>query len=114
MPVLDLFSHRKRVVEGGLPDVFTYDELPHELRVQIVLILRDAIGEENGPAWQAIHNVIAREHGRFELSDARRYSIRCEDSQFAEDLRPAGTPLDSALRGVATCDAPSGPIFAWR
>ena len=79
MPALDLFSHRKRVAEGGLPDVFTYDQLPHELRVQIVHILRDAVGEENGPVWQAIHNVIAREHGRLKLSDARRYSVSCEE-----------------------------------
>lgn len=79
MPVLELFSHRKRVAEGGLPDVFTYDELPHELRAQIVHILRDAIGEKNGPAWKAIHNAIAREHGRLELSDWGRFSLSCEE-----------------------------------
>ena len=38
MPVLDLFSYRKRVATGSTPDVFVYDELPEELRVQRVKI----------------------------------------------------------------------------
>ena len=28
MPVLELFSHRKRVATGSTPDVFVYDKLP--------------------------------------------------------------------------------------
>lgn len=77
MPVLDLYSYRKRLSEGGAPDVFTYDELPHELRVQIVHIWRDAVGEHNGPGWKAIHDAVAREHGRLELTSLRRYDDSC-------------------------------------
>ena len=69
MPVHDLFSYRKRVAEGNLPDVFTYDELPSELRVQIVHIWRRAIGEGNDRGWTWIHDLVAEEHGRLELAD---------------------------------------------
>ena len=52
MRVLDLYSHRKRVADGNAPDVFTYDELPSELRVQVAHIWSDAIGNDNAVAWK--------------------------------------------------------------
>ena len=80
MSVFDTFSHRKRVAEGKTPDVFVYDELSHELRVQIVYIWREAIGgwDDNRRVWQRIHDAIAREHGRFELGTGRSYGQQCE------------------------------------
>ena len=45
MPVFDLFSHRKPVAEGETRDVFVYDELPDALRVQLIYIWRDSIGQ---------------------------------------------------------------------
>jgi len=43
--ILDVFSKRNT----PLPDVYTYDELPNKLRVQIVHILEGALG----PVWSA-------------------------------------------------------------
>ena len=90
MPVLDLFSYRKRVAEGKLPDVYTYDDLPNTLRVQIAHIWHDAIGPfhsysgyfmgshtENNQGWQQIHDAVAREHGRFDLGREPRIDERC-------------------------------------
>ena len=77
MPVLDLYSYRKRVAVGNTPDVFTYDELPHDLRVQIVHIWKDAIGEPNLLAWRDIHGAIAREHGLLELASGVEDHERC-------------------------------------
>lgn len=91
MPVVDLFSHRKRVAEGDLPDVFVYDALPQKLLVQIVHIWGDAIGPfyvsrrfstshvpRNNEGWGFIHDVVAREHGLFELSGKYEIDKRCE------------------------------------
>lgn len=80
MSVFDTFSHRKRVAEGQTPDVFVYDRLPNDLRVQIVHIWREAIGlgDFNPSAWRGIHDTIAREHGRFELSLGHSDGERCE------------------------------------
>ena len=77
MPVLDLFSYRKRVAEGNVPDVFTYDELPYDLRVQTVHIWKDAIGEPNDEAWRDLHDSVAREHGVFKLSAGASNFERC-------------------------------------
>ena len=77
MPVRDFFSYRKRVAEGNPPDVFTYDELPRELRVQIVHVWRDAIGEHNHEAWRVLHDSVAREHGLFELASGIGNHERC-------------------------------------
>lgn len=90
MPVLDLFSYRKRVATGSTPDVFVYDKLPEELRVQIAHIWRDAIGPyyvgtgydlgsppHNNQGWELIHNAVVREHGVFTLGQDRAISERC-------------------------------------
>ena len=91
MSVLDLYSYRKRIAEDAAEDVFTYDELPPKLRVQIVHIWRDAVGRKNPDAWKAIHEIVAREHGVFELADRRTYEESCETCLL-------GTPsIDMAL-----------------
>ncbi len=86
MRVLELFSYRKRRAEGGTPDVFTYDELPNSLRVQIVHILRDAIGVHDYEPWERIHNSIAREHGRFGLGRGRGFRENCEEYLLENNL----------------------------
>ncbi len=85
--VLDLYSNRKRLAEGKIPDVFVYDELSEKLRHQIIHIWRDAIGECNvtsqlsgtraNELWKCIHDAVAREHGLPKLSDDRRMDHRC-------------------------------------
>ena len=76
MPVIDFYSDRKRRTEGGAPDVLTYD-LPDQLRVQIVYILKRAIGERPNPAWKSVHEMVAEGHGQFALADGRTDDQRC-------------------------------------
>ena len=91
MRVVDLYSYRKRVAEGDVPDVFVYDALPRSLLVQIVHIWRDAVGPyyvpsgfdmsevpRNNDGWRFIHEVVAREHGAFELARDSDIDRRCE------------------------------------
>jgi hypothetical protein len=73
MGVFDLFSKRQRRARGEVPDVYVYDKLPHELRVQIVHIVQDAFGEDNygtrnaAEAYQFVKQALCREYGLFEL-----------------------------------------------
>ena len=80
MPIYETYSYRRRIAEGKTPDVFVYDELPHELRVQIVHIWREAIGsrDSNKPGWKEIHDIVAREHGQLHLSRGHSDGERCE------------------------------------
>ena len=45
MGIFDLFSKRQKRIRGDVPDVYTYDTLPNPLRVQIIHIWSDTIGQ---------------------------------------------------------------------
>lgn len=96
---LETFSKRQRNKErAGKPDVFQYDTLPKPFRVQVIHILRDAIGVGGNHvgarvpnlAWQRIHDQLARELGMFELAEGDTPFDRCTtfllDSQTSDAL----------------------------
>lgn len=88
MTIFDLFSKRQKALRGEVPDVYTYDDLPNPLRVQIVHIWQDALGSENdyynqygcGPnvkfAYKFIVDTLCREYGLFQLPTAEKYQDR--------------------------------------
>jgi hypothetical protein len=45
MAILELFSTRRKKERGAAPDVFVYEALPKELRVQGMLIVHDGLGK---------------------------------------------------------------------
>lgn len=75
MPITDLYSRRQKILQGELPEIFTYESLPKKLRVQIVHIIRDSIGElsdEYGHDYPSqiyshIDKVLSKEYGVFSL-----------------------------------------------
>jgi hypothetical protein len=68
MKVFDLFSKRQRRARGQVPDIFVYDDLPVELRVQIIHIWRDAFGDEHmfnertAKLYMNVYNTLCREY----------------------------------------------------
>ena len=85
MSVFDIFSKRQRKLRGELPDVYTYGKIPQPLRVQIVHILRDTIGNEHEyavsyggtrRAYQFIAETLCREYGVFTLAEKQGYGTR--------------------------------------
>jgi hypothetical protein len=80
MAILNLYSKRKKQAESsGAPELYGYEVIPQSLRVQIVHIWRDALGEpigygshDSSARWERIHQMMAREKGLFELSPVRR------------------------------------------
>jgi hypothetical protein len=80
MPILNIFSRRVKQKRGDVPDVYQYTDLPNEFRVQVVHILRDALGESNSSlsqmkeVFKVIHDSLCREYGVFYLSDEARHS----------------------------------------
>ena len=84
MTIVDLFSKRQKRLRGEVPDIFTYDDLPQELRVQIIHLWREAIGEDFNDSRHArpssydrgdephllyrfINDSLCREYGTFSL-----------------------------------------------
>jgi len=66
MAILELFSTRRKRERGEAPDVFVYDALPRELRVQAIYIVHDALGQsfarmasrlqQTQPMWKSLSN----------------------------------------------------------
>ena len=72
--VLDIYSKRQKRLRGEMSDVYTYDDLPEPLRVQIVLIWRDSFGTYGNyriapeSTYQYIVESLWHEYGVFELA----------------------------------------------
>jgi hypothetical protein len=86
MPIFDWYPTRKREAERtGQAEVYRYDELPKPLRVQIVRILREALGpgepvvyaSQGETRWEAINNVVTRELGMLALGSEPTYEQKC-------------------------------------
>lgn len=75
MKVFDLFSKRQKRSRGEVPDVYQYNIIPAELRVQIVHIIRDAFGDLDTHgntarnSFKFIHEALCREYGVFSLGN---------------------------------------------
>lgn len=83
MATFDLFSKLQKRLRGDVPDVYTYDGIPNPLRVQIVHVWTDTLG--NGSQWyegqvrhayEFIVNTLCREYGVFKLPGAEDYGNR--------------------------------------
>jgi hypothetical protein len=78
MAILDIFSKRQAKRRGEVPDVFRYDTVPQQLRVQVVHILGDLLhgGDDTQIRFQqqvqsAYENIckwLCREYGLFRLN----------------------------------------------
>lgn len=98
MGVLDIYHKRKRLKEqGGLPDVYTYDDLPDELRVQVIHIWRTCLGiyknylDDNvfpNRSWVWLHDRFCRELGLLTLRNTRDNACDkcCEYIRLEQDV----------------------------
>jgi hypothetical protein len=82
MSIFDNFSKRQKRLRGDVSDVYTYDTVPNPLRVQIVYILRDTLGDEGAysssyleveRAYKFIVETLCREYGVFSLRPPKSY-----------------------------------------
>lgn len=78
MAIVDLFSKRQKQLRGEVLDVYKYDTIPTQLRVQIVHIWHDCLGNESEyddrhirvkSAYEAVATILHREYGVFNLTN---------------------------------------------
>lgn len=74
MTIFNLYSKKQKKLNGETTDVFTYDNIPNKLRVQIIHLIRDVIGIDPNEythraknAYKFIHQALCREYGLFSL-----------------------------------------------
>ena len=110
MSVINLFSKRRKALRGDVPDVYTYDKIPQPLRVQIIEIWRETLGNEDQyniesygtfRIYKAIVQALCREYGCFTLPGVQdqygggRHAIR----ELAEFLLKENDP-DKVLDAI--------------
>jgi hypothetical protein len=85
MGIFDIFSKRQKKLRGDLPDVFQYSRIPKPLRVQIVHIWLDTIGNKRQyhdrhgctlNCYKLIAETLCREYGLFSLPGTEHYIER--------------------------------------
>lgn len=83
--IFDIFSKRQKRLKGDVPDIYTYDEIPNSLRVQIIHIWYDVLGNRNDyynssfkvkSTYKFIVDTLCREYGLFKLPSADPYNDR--------------------------------------
>ena len=79
MPIFDLFSKRKKNLARSMHDVYLYDKVPYKLRVQIIQIIEEKIGnyvdyhageyfEKTKKCYQFIVVTLRKEYGKYYLN----------------------------------------------
>ena len=101
-----LFSERQRELRGEIPDIYKYDAIPRELRVQVVHIWRAAFGKHRqdslgniaptriAQVYESIHEALCYRYGKFRLGgygdsdyDAiRSFLLQTEDLERTIDV----------------------------
>ena len=106
MPIYDIYSKRLRKMNGDVPEVYVYDDLPKPLRVQIVQIWTEQLGEireypdisgynQIDERYKKIVKILHREYGVNELT-SRRLSHNSFYNELCEFFYET-TEVDKAL-----------------
>lgn len=94
MAIFDIFSKRQKTLRGDVPDIYVYDSLPHALRVQVIHIWTDTLGNDRDyntqqkviDSYEFIVTTLCREYGLFSLRGANDYSDRNYKNEIANYL----------------------------
>lgn len=100
MTIFETFSKRQKRHQGDVPDVYVYEEISKSLRVQIVHIIRDTIGQDNyrgedcKETYAYIHKSLCKEYGVFTLKEFARsddeavldYFLNCNSYERCLDI----------------------------
>lgn len=102
MAIFDLYSKRQKRLNGEMPDIYTYDEIPEKLRIQIVHIISESIGDSTSrvydyptEAYESIHRTLCKEYGvlklptQFQVDTTKNRVLR-----FIQDVKTVDKVLD--------------------
>ena len=99
MAIMNLFSKRQRKMRGEKPDVYIYDEISQTLRIQIIYIITDTLGQDKGHGfvqriYSSIYKILCKEYGLLFLKEYREsdadgifhYFLNCDDPERCLDI----------------------------
>lgn len=82
MSIFELFSKRQKKLRGEVSDVYQYEKIPNQLRVQVIYLVKDVLGLENSSdkaneVYAFVHKALCKEYGKFFLVD--KYASTSQD-----------------------------------
>ena len=107
MRFLKLFSERQKELRGEVPDVYQYDTIPRELRVQVIHIWQEALGgpepasmgglyypSDTASAYEFIHKRLSYHYGELGLGgphdsdfdSVHNFFLETEETEKAIDV----------------------------
>lgn len=99
MAMFELFSKRQKKIRGEIQDIYVYEDIPQSLRIQIIHIIRDTIGQDKhgnhaSDIYDFIHKTLCKEYGLFELKKYPRsydeaifdFFLNCDDYERCLDI----------------------------
>lgn len=91
MAIFNLYSKRRKAERGDVPEVYIYDKFPQAFKVQVVHIMRSALGEgiqRQNPhdVYTQMAKILCREYGIFELPATQQYSHSTAEYNFQESF----------------------------
>jgi len=97
--IFNIFSKRRKKERNELPDVYLYDSLPNSLRVQIIQIANETLGDVGeyqgggrGQIFEFVNRVLCKEYGVFRLEHGEfstpvfNFFLNTEDIEKALDV----------------------------
>lgn len=112
MPVFDLFSKRQdRNRKGDITDVFTYDILTAELRIQLSYMISETLGDEDdfrrnqhpNQVYSAIVKALRKEYGVTALCVGRGYYSHFSSYQELHNFLIKEFNVERCLDAVELC-----------
>lgn len=100
MSITDLYSKRQKKLRGEEPDIYLYDQIPKKVRVQIALIIKEAVGEYQNSnkdvnlIYVIICKTLCKEYGRFNLVNGYRITHKEEIIDFLLKTKNTEEVLD--------------------
>jgi hypothetical protein len=92
MTIFDTFAKRQKRLREGAPDVFSYDDIPEPLRIQIIQIMRETLGNKDDydnysipsvtRTYKYLVNLLRKELAVFQLPPRNKYQ-----DHFLEELQ---------------------------
>lgn len=72
----DLFSKRQRIIEGNVPDIYTYEHLPERLKIQIIYLFERMLNfikydDRKEEFYKFVAEILREERGVFSLAEGK-------------------------------------------
>ena len=105
MPIFDIFSKREKKRRSEYPDVYQYETIPKELRVQVVLIMKDIFDQlysktAETETYKFIHETLCRGYGESPLGQSNNVNFPAEDINYRDIVVKFLLDTDDAERVI--------------